>query len=134
MFHHLLGGIMKSISLIVFVAAIMPCTTFAQDHDSYVCSNGDLQRRVVIVRETDLAVPCEVYYFKDTEAPGESQVLWRAMSEEGYCEGQARAFIEQLASWGWNCNAGAVEPDDPEETNEAEAPSAPAEPDVDDDS
>ena len=123
---------MKTISLIVFAAAIVPGMAFVQDHESSVCTNGDLQRRVVIVRETDRAVPCEVHYYKDTEAPGESQVLWRAMSEEGYCEEQARAFIEQLASWGWNCDAGAAEPDDTGEANGAEAPSAPAVPEVDD--
>ena len=78
---------MKKILLTVFSAAILPFTAVAQDQNNYLCTHGDLQRRVEIMYETGVTVPCEVHYFKDTEAPGESQVLWRALSQEGYCEG-----------------------------------------------
>ncbi len=93
---------MKKISLTILVAAILPFASLAQDN--YQCSNGDLKRRVEIVYETGVAVPCEVHYYKDTEAPGERQVLWRAMSEEGYCEQKTREFVAQMAAWGWSCD------------------------------
>ena len=75
----------------------------AQDAGDYQCSHGDLQRRVEIVYETGGAMPCEVHYHKDTEAPGEHQVLWRAESELGYCEARATEFKAKLEGWGWHC-------------------------------
>ncbi len=104
---------MKKISLTILVAAILPFASLAQDQEKYECANGDLQRRVEIVSEPGVTVPCEVHYYKDTEAPGERQVLWRAMREEGYCEQKAREFVTQLAAWGWSCgHQDAAEPDE----------------------
>ena len=87
----------------VATIAFLPIAVIAQDSSSHLCMNGDIQRRVEIIYEGGRTVPCEVHYFKDTEAPGEHQVLWRALSEEGYCEEQATAFVEQLTRWGWTC-------------------------------
>ncbi len=116
---------MKSITLTVLAAAALPGLTLAQDQNTYQCSNGDLQRRVEIVYETGVTVPCEVHYYKDTEAPGERQVLWRALQQEGYCEAKTREFVTQLGSWGWNCtqSGGATSEvaQEPEETAEADA-------------
>lgn len=116
---------MKHISLTVFVAAILPFTSSAQNQNNYQCSNGDLQRRVEIVYETGVTVPCEVHYYKDTEAPGERQVLWRAMREEGFCEEKTREFIAQLTAWGWHCDhqgngAAADEAAEPDEADDTE--------------
>ena len=80
-----------------------PGIAAAQDEDKYRCTNGDLERRIEIVRETGVLVPCEVHYYKDSEAPGEKQVLWSAQREEGYCESRAAEFVQQLADWGWQC-------------------------------
>lgn len=115
---------MKKFLLTVFAAAILPFTAVAQDQNNYLCTQGDLQRRVEIMYETGVTVPCEVHYFKDTEAPGDSQVLWRALSQEGYCEEKTRDFITQLGAWGWSCNqnAAAATPAMPD------APAEPAEP------
>ena len=120
---------MKKISLAVIAAAILPVTSLAQDQNNYLCSQGDLQRRVEIVYETGVTVPCEVHYYKDTEAPGERQVLWRAMSQEGYCEQKTREFVTQLAAWGWKCtqSTGAaadevLEPDEIDEIDEIDEP------------
>ena len=90
----------------ILAATLLPGLSLAQD-SNFQCSNGDLQRRVEIVYETGMTVPCEVHYYKDTEAPGERQVLWRALNQEGYCEAQTQQFITQLASWGWDCAQGA---------------------------
>ncbi len=122
---------MKKILLTVFGAAILPFMAVAQDQNNYLCTHGDLQRRVEVLYETGVTVPCEVHYFKDTEAPGESQVLWRALSQEGYCAEKTRDFITQLGAWGWSCdqNAGAAAaPAMPAEPAEPAAPAEPAEP------
>jgi len=94
---------MRKKSLVIVALASLPFAATAQNWNDQLCANGDLQRRVEIVYETGVSVPCEVHYYKDTEARGERQVLWRAMSEEGYCEEQAAAFVAQLADWGWSC-------------------------------
>jgi hypothetical protein len=109
-------GVMKKFSLLVISAAFMPFASLAQDQNNYQCSHGDLNRRVEIVYETGVTVPCEVHYYKDTEAPGERQVLWRALKQEGYCEEKTQEFVRQLASWGWNCG----QPEATEEAAEAE--------------
>ena len=101
--------------LAVLLAALLPCLSFGQGTQSYQCSFGELQRRVEILYETGVTVPCEVHYYKDTEAPGETQVLWRALNETGYCERKTEEFIAKLREMGWTCeqgsNAGqAVEP------------------------
>ena len=114
---------MKKISLVVLTAAILPFASLAQDQTNYQCSHGDLKRRVEIVYETGVTVPCEVHYYKDTEAPGERQVLWRALKQEGYCEEKTQEFVRQLASWGWSCGqaAAAEEAAAPEEADDTDA-------------
>lgn len=97
----------RTLSAILLLAFSIPTTTLAAD--SYRCTNGDLVRRVEILYEPGRAVPCEVQYYKDTEAPGAPQVLWRAQNESGYCESKTAAFIEQLESQGWSCGSGDVE-------------------------
>jgi hypothetical protein len=95
---------MKKITLTILSAVLLPGLSLAQDSNNYLCSNGDLQRRVEIVYETGVTVPCEVHYYKDTEAPG---------------------FITQLASWGWDCTQGAAPeadmPDDSDKADDTEA-------------
>jgi hypothetical protein len=91
--------------LVLFVLALtLPLSAVAQGGQRYRCTSGDLLRRVEIFYETGVAVPCEVHYFKDTEAPGEREVLWRALNESGYCESRTESFIAQLRSRGWECS------------------------------
>jgi len=94
---------MKRRLLVLSLAAWLPFTALAQSSDNYRCTNSGLVRRVEIVYETGVAVPCEVHYYKDTEAPGERQVLWQAFNESGYCESQTRDFVARLEGWGWQC-------------------------------
>jgi hypothetical protein len=91
-----------AISLLVAI----PCLALGQGQTSYQCSFGELQRRVEILTEPGVSVPCEVHYFKDTEAPGEKQVLWSAGSQEGFCESKTEEFIAKLEDWGWDCGQG----------------------------
>ena len=95
----------------VLASFILPATfAAAQSENNYRCTYNDLVRRVEIVYETGVAVPCEVHYYKDSEAPGERQVLWQAFNESGYCESQTRDFVARLESMGWACAAAAGAP------------------------
>ncbi len=102
--------------LVVILAAIIRSLSLGQGTQNYQCANGELTRRVEIIYETGVAVPCEVHYHKDTEAPGERQVLWSAYNESGYCERKTREFVAQLEGWGWECeqDAPAAQVDDTE--------------------
>ena len=111
---------MTSRYAIAILITIAPCVALAQDV-SYQCSYGELQRRVEIFTEPGASVPCEVHYYKDTEAPGERQVLWSAAQQEGYCESKTREFIARLETWGWDCGQGADAAPAPEmESDDAE--------------
>ena len=107
-------------TLLMF-ALVAPAVALSQDAGKYQCTHGDLVRRVEIYTEPGVTVPCEVHYFKDTEAPGQSEVLWSAEAQEGYCEQKATEFVAQLEGWGWDCGASdAAEP--PAEPEEPAAP------------
>jgi hypothetical protein len=110
--------------LVVILAAMIPSLSLGQGTQNYQCTNGELIRRVEIIYETGVAVPCEVHYHKDTEAPGERQVLWSAYNESGYCERKTREFIAQLEGWGWECeqDAPVAQVDDTEALMPAEEP------------
>jgi hypothetical protein len=101
-----MNGKILAILLAVLFAIFLPSLSTAQAPHDYQCELDNLQRRVVIFYETGVTVPCEVHYFKDTEAPGETQVLWRALNEAGYCERMADNFIGKLRDMGWSCEQG----------------------------
>jgi hypothetical protein len=119
--------------MISFLLVAAPAVVLAQDSGNYQCSHGDLVRRVEIYTEPGVTVPCEVHYYKDTEAPGESQVLWSAQSQEGYCEAKAEEFVAKLTGWGWSCGAAAEAAPAPEAepATEPEEEAAPAYDDTD---
>jgi len=104
--------------LATMLAALLPGLTFAQDAQKYQCTHGELQRRVEILYETGLTVPCEVHYYKDTEAPGELQVLWRAINQSGYCEMKTQEFIARLGELGWSCSQGVEAEPEPGQESE----------------
>ena len=111
--------------LAIFITALSPAIAMAQGAQSYKCTYGDLERRVEILHETAASVPCEVHYYKDSETPGERQVLWSASNEVGYCEARAEEFIGKLEGWGWDCGDEATpEPEsdaEPEEADDTDA-------------
>ena len=100
---------MKKFPATIVLSLLSPVVV-AQDGNNFQCSMGDLTRRVEIFYETGVTVPCEVHYYKDTEMPGERQVLWRAANEEGYCEARATEFVARLEGMGWTCLEGAAAP------------------------
>jgi len=96
---------MKHAILTLIIAILIPGVSASQDPEKFQCTMGELTRRVEIVSEPGVSVPCEVHYYKDSEAPGEHQVLWRALQEEGYCEAKTNDFIASLGEMGWDCSA-----------------------------
>lgn len=90
------------------LAVLIPGMALGQAVTSYQCTFEQLQRRIEILSEPGVSVPCEVHYYKDSEMPGEQQVLWTASTEAGFCEARTEEFIAKLQSWGWACNAGAA--------------------------
>lgn len=113
----------------VLLAAMLPAVSFAQGSPNYLCTHGDLQRRVEVLYETGMTFPCEVHYFKDSEAPGESQVLWRAMNEVGYCERKTEEFIAKLTGLGWACGPTDAAGNAPGPTDDAVQEAEPAQDD-----
>jgi hypothetical protein len=123
---------MRHTTLISFFFLALPGLALAQGAETQ-CTYGDMVRRVVIMTEPGVSVPCEVHYFKDTEAPGEDQVLWSASQQAGYCEEKAAGLVAKLEGWGWNCGAtdpaAPAAPAEPAESSEpAEAPEEPEAP------
>ena len=89
--------------LLVIPTILLSGAALAEEGGPFYCSHGDLERRVEVVYETGGAMPCQVQYHKDTEAPGEPQILWTAQNELGYCEERASEFVGKLEEWGWDC-------------------------------
>ncbi|MGI9206000.1 MAG: hypothetical protein ACR2Q3_18430 [Woeseiaceae bacterium] len=100
-------------SSIIILGFLLPIVSYGQDNENYACKMGDLTRRVEIVHETGVSVPCEVHYYKDDEAPGQQQVLWRALNEVGYCEAKMTEFVGQLLEMGWECGVSAAAREEP---------------------
>ena len=70
--------------ILIVAAVFLPAVATAQDSDKFQCTFGDMQRRVEIAHEPGVEVPCSVHYYKDTEMPGEQQILWSAENDATY--------------------------------------------------
>ena len=89
----------RSLQITTFLAFSVSFNAYA---DSWNCSQSDLVREVVIEYPEGGSVPCNVVYKKQTEGV-EDQVLWSALSEDGFCEEKARDLVVKLESSGWVC-------------------------------
>lgn len=96
---------MSGKTVFVMLSVLLPGMALGQGAVTYQCSFENLQRRIQILSEPGVSVPCEVHYYKDSEMPGQKQVLWTANSEEGYCERKTDEFVAKLREWGWQCDA-----------------------------
>ena len=117
----------------ILTTILLPSIGAAQETGKYQCSYGDMQRRVEISSEPGVEVPCSVHYFKDTEMPGEQQVLWSADNDPTYCRSKAMELVAKLEGWGWDCGRGddtTVDEDTVEETDTAGPEEMLGDPDV----
>ncbi len=102
---------------------LLPLAASAQGVTSFSCTYDEMVRRVEILTEPGVPVPCEVHYHKDTEAPGEHQVLCSSQNDASYCESRTAEFVAQLEEWGWSCTAGgSAQPQEPMMDEAVEAP------------
>lgn len=92
--------------LLVAASIIVPGIASAQESIEYNCSYGDLERRVTVVHEPGVRVPCEVHYYRDMTVPDQYEVMWTALHEVGYCEARAEELSARLAEAGWQCDPG----------------------------
>jgi len=117
---------MRKAKLLIFVATIVPAIAAAQGAETR-CTYGDMVRRVAVLTEPGVTVPCEVHYYKDTEAPGGDEVLWSASQQAGYCDEKAAGLVANLESWGWDCSSSGAAPAEPAQAAEPAEPAEPAE-------
>lgn len=67
---------------------------------SYVCSQGQMSRSIVVEVPTEKAdFACRVVYLTDKT----QSVLWSAKNDASYCDPKAREFISKQIDWGWAC-------------------------------
>jgi hypothetical protein len=86
----------------IFIFSILFAICFCQmalADTTYVCTQGDMERKIEVVYLGEGTVPCEVRYTKN----GNTEVLWSAQAEEGYCDAKAAEFVEKQRGWGWEC-------------------------------
>lgn len=88
---------------LISLLALLATSALAAEPENVLCTLDDKSRRVQIVRDAGVPVPCEVHYDRDTYAPGDPQVIWRAEHEAGFCEAKAAEMIAKLESLGWQC-------------------------------
>jgi hypothetical protein len=109
---------------LTLLACVGASSAVAQE-GRFVCQQGELTRRVMIVYEIPgKAVPCQVIYSKPSEGEPD-RVLWSANSESGYCEFKAREFRAQLESLGWDCGADSDDPAESEQLGDDRDPPEP---------
>ncbi len=83
---------------------VVSATAQAAEKSQYQCRSGDIVRRIIIeVGDLGTSLPCEVVYWKDTEAPGVRRVLWNARTDAAFCADKASGLAEKLSSSGWQC-------------------------------
>jgi hypothetical protein len=95
------------------VVAISTVATTAAGQE-FQCRRDDLIRRIELqFADNPDRLPCEVVYWKDSEAPGQPQRPWRADHQLDFCTGKAHEMVELLEAEGWACDevaAGAAAP------------------------
>jgi len=85
-----------------FFAGVLFLLCFSQvalAETAYVCTQAGMERRIEVVQLGAATVPCEVRYTKN----GNTEVVWSAKVEAGYCEARAAEFVEKQRGWGWEC-------------------------------
>jgi hypothetical protein len=77
--------------------------------EEFQCQRDDLVRRIELRFADDAdRLPCAVIYWRDTEAPGQSERLWHADHELDFCRNKAREMVQRLESAGWACGGPSI--------------------------
>ncbi|MFW7381448.1 MAG: hypothetical protein ACOH5I_21745 [Oligoflexus sp.] len=90
------------------VTTSAPKSSNGLDQKQNTCINGQgsqqMVRKVWITYGNDQGHDCEVHYAKETEDPGNKQVLWKAQQNPEYCQEKAQFMVDKLKNWGWTCS------------------------------
>ena len=89
------------ISTLIATSLLLSQTSVAETNQVTTCTLDGATRTITIEYPNSTAVPCQVSYTKN----GDTNVLWNANIETGYCETNGQAFIEKQRGWGWQCSA-----------------------------
>lgn len=103
--------------ILLGVLFVLGFAQMAFANTTYVCTSGDMERRIEVVYLGTDTVPCEVRYTKN----GTTEVLWSAQAEEGYCEAKAAEFVEKQRGWGWECLESGADMSEPSVSDMPEA-------------
>ncbi|SDI44010.1 hypothetical protein SAMN04488540_101409 [Ferrimonas sediminum] len=90
---------MSALLVLVTALAVEPGLDGVENGVEYVCSNGQNERRIQVIYPKGAPLPCEVHYIKGSD----SQVLWRANNESGYCDARAAEFAEKQKEMYFPC-------------------------------
>jgi hypothetical protein len=83
-----------------------PAPALAASEAEYSCRFGQTVRRVELRFAGEGArMPCEVVYWRDSEQPGHSEVLWHAQRDAQFCRDKTQEVVERLQAGGWSCEA-----------------------------
>jgi hypothetical protein len=85
--------------LLILMPLLISGSLMAAQNQSIHCQRNDVVRIIEVLYPGGTLLPCEVHYRKE----GESQLLWQAKNESGYCEQKAAEFAEKQRGWGWQC-------------------------------
>ena len=85
---------------VLLVGLLMCGHAWADKHTA--CVSGNQIRVLVLDYAVDgQQLPCQVIYKKQLE----SEVLWSATGQAGFCEAKLAEFLHKQAEWGWRCKA-----------------------------
>ncbi len=91
---------------VVLSALSLTLFTLSAQAEVTVCKMGAAVRRVEVRYEApDAARGCSVVYHKDSENPGNEQLLWQYKFDGSQCAVKAEEFVRKLGGWGWQCKA-----------------------------
>lgn len=83
-----------AIALTAFIGQAWSAT-----EQTYICTQSGQERVIELKYPMGTATPCSVNYTKE----GDTQTLWRAQNQEGYCEEKTKGFVSKQEGWGWRC-------------------------------
>jgi hypothetical protein len=94
-------AILWTLGLAVVVA---PFPARAATDEAYLCRNGERERRVELQHaDAQNRLPCQVVYWRDAKQSGDSEALWEAAHDYGFCIEQTRGLVQTLEDGGWKC-------------------------------
>ncbi len=90
---------------LIILAACLTSPLFAVETTSTMveCSKSSVVRKIEVTRTNNgTSESCEVIYHKPSEG-AQSNTIWSADLQKGYCDEKAAGFVQKQESWGFAC-------------------------------